>query len=704
MVVPTARLTQDAWSDYLQVLQKLNALHDPAAARRVLQEARTAWPGEDDGTWWKWLAEAMATGGPQVRIVDANPVEICQAVRDGAKAVTRTAAGEWLVLLDARGWRVRVGRSPLAAGHERWLSRRELLDALGQHDEETPCRWLLLDPVELRVEPQTDGDGHGEHALSPFARLKRLLRPEWPDIAVVLVFAGFSGLLTLATPIAVEALVNTVAFGRFLQPLVILALILFTFLSFGAAIRALQTYTVEIIQRRLFARVAVELSRRLPSVRQDALHGAYGPELVNRFFDVLTVQKTCAQFLLDGVAIVMGTVIGMAVLAFYHPWLLGFDVVLLGLIGLTVFVLGRGAVKTAVKESKYKYAMAAWLQDLARCSTTFKLGGEWALARTDQLTMEYLQARRTHFRIVMRQVLFALGIQALASTVLLGLGGWLVMKGQLTLGQLVASELIVAVIVGSFAKLGKHMEAYYDLLAAVDKLGVLFDLPLERQEGMRHLAHDGQASAGTELVRLHVLTSESAQATFRDLDLQVPRGARLGLVGSAANQQALLDLIFGLRRPASGRVELAGSDLRDVRPDILRRHVALAREIECVSGTINENVSLHRPEVAMADVRLALRAVGLYDELMHLPEGLETPLTPSGSPLHRSQLIRLMLARAIAGRPQLLLLDGLLDGLPDGLLPIVWRGMHEFEERSTWIVASERQAVLKHCERVANVG
>ena len=310
------------------------------------------------------------------------------------------------------------------------------------------------------------------------------------------VFALLVGVLALAMPVAVEALVNTVAFGRYLQPVVVLAILLFTFLAFAAAMRALITFIVEILQRRLFVRVVEDLAYRLPRVQQQSFDHVHGPELVNRFFDVVTVQKTIAALLLDGIAIVLQTVIGMAVLAFYHPFLIGFDVVLLLLIAFIIFVLGRGAVRTAVQESKAKYAVGAWLEELARHHTAFKLhaGTQFALDRADQLAVNWLEYRRDHFRIVMRQILFALGLQALAATALLGLGGWLVILGELTLGQLVAAELIVMMIVGSFAKLGKYIESFYDLLASVDKLGYLFDLPTESHDKLFHL-RDGAPAA-----------------------------------------------------------------------------------------------------------------------------------------------------------------------------------------------------------------
>ena len=273
-----------------------------------------------------------------------------------------------------------------------------------------------------------------EGEKKPLQRLLSLLRAESSDVWVIVIFALVSGLLTMTTPLAVEALVNTVAFGRFLQPVIVLSLMLLTFLIFQAALKAIQTVVVEIIQRRLFARVAAELSFRLPRTRVEALDGKYAPELVNRFFDIVIVQKISAQLLLDGITLVLTVAVGMTVLAFYHPYLLAFDIVLILAILLTMFVLGHGAVKTSIKESKTKYAMAAWLEDLARCRTTFRYDGaaEFAMERSDQLIYNYLMARKKHFKVLIRQIIFMLLLQALASTALLAIGGWLVISGQLS--------------------------------------------------------------------------------------------------------------------------------------------------------------------------------------------------------------------------------------------------------------------------------
>ncbi len=357
----------------------------------------------------------------------------------------------------------------------------------------------------------------------------------------------------------------------------------------------------------------------------------------------------------------------MAVLAFYHPFLLGFNLVLLFSIGFVVFGLGQGAVTTAVKESVSKYAVGAWLQELTRSPTAFKLhgGSQFALDRADQLAIDWLSARRAHFRILMRQILFALGLQAVAATALLGLGGWLVIQGELTLGQLVAAELIVMVIVGSFAKIGKHLESFYDLLASVNKLGHLFDLPTEPHDKLFHLRDDSAADVNVRGVT-YAYTTETA---VRNLNLHVEPGETVAVTGPpGSGKSTLVDLLCGVRAPAAGHVELDGIDLRELRPDSLREHLAVARSIEIFQGSIDENVHLNRPHVSALDVRQALEAVGLLDEVLRHPEGLNTVLQVGGTPLSTSQCSRLMVARAIAGRPRLLLVDGTLDALPPTVL------------------------------------
>jgi len=539
--------------------------------------------------------------------------------------------------------------------------------------------------------------GHGHAPPRPFTRLRHLLKPERRDIVAVVVFAVAVAVLSLATPIAVESLVNTVAFGILLWPVVIIAGILMTCLGLAAAIRAVQVYVVECVQRRLFVRVVADYAHRLPRVRLEAFDQRYGPELANRFFDVLNLQKSLAFLLLDGVALVVTAVVGMIVLAFYHPFLLGFDIVLLLLIAFT-FVLGWGGVRTSLHESHAKYDVAAWLQELLRCLRAFKFAGgrQLALEKADHLAGQYVTARREHFRVVWRQTVFALGLQVVVSTALLGLGGYLVINRQLTLGQLVAAELIVALIVASVAKLGKYAETYYDLMSGAEKLGLLTDLPLER-EGGEALTDGGSGIA----VRVNGVDRVAHRTLPTPADWHVAAGERVAVVGPpGSGKTTLFEMLCGLREPGHGIVEMDGIDLRGLSLERMREQVVLVEGSGIFTGTIAENVRVGRTHLSPGDVREVLRVVGLLGAVQNLPRELDTPLTPDGGPLSASQALRLGIARALVGRPRLLILDGVLDALDPRDCPDLLPRLFDRSAPWTLLVASTNPAVVGMCDRI----
>ena len=558
------------------------------------------------------------------------------------------------------------------------------------------------------AETQSENHGHGPEAHEgghapprPFRRLRQLLLPERRDLATVVVFAGAVATLSLAAPIAVESLVNTVAFGVLIWPVAVIAGILFCCLGLAAAIRAMQVYSVECLQRRLFVRVVADYAGRLPRTRLDAFDKQYGPELANRFFDILTLQKSLAFLLLDGVALVVTAVVGMVVLAFYHPFLLGFDILLVAAIAFILFVLGWGGVRTSLRESHAKYDVAAWLQELVRDPRTFKFAGgpQFALAKADRLAGEYIEARKSHFRVVLRQTVFSLGLQVVASTALLGLGGYLVIERQLTLGQLVASELIVALVVVSVSKLGKYAEAYYDLLTASEKLGLVTDLPPEH-DGGESLADSGRGLA----IRVHGVHSVSHRNLPTAADWHADPHERIAFVGpSGSDLTTLFEMLCGLRAADAGSVEIDGVDLRALAAHELRGQCALVERADVFEGTVSENLQYGREEVSPVVVREALRVVGLLGVVYALPLGIETKLIPGGGLLTPGQTLRLAIARAIVGRPRLLILDGVLDRLAPSDSPDLLPGLFDRTAPWTLLVASADPAIIGLCDRIVTL-
>lgn len=704
---PTAEETL-SWA-----LEHLAGCHQTAfvaeRVRAAVIDASISLPGNAADTW----CDRLEAAGPSVGLVVsrvARPVgDLMRMVDPRAHllAWARGAARPGLVaLVERAGGKVRVRSAHEDDGH--WMDARGLSTLLGAVDPRQPVLAVFAEPSApldaLR------GDEAAGAPPSPFARLRALLRMERGDLWVIMAYAAAVGVMGLATPIAVQALVNTVAFGTLLQPVVVLAFVLLGCLLAMAALSALKFYVVEILKQRLFVRVVADLSHRLPRVRMEALDKRYGPELVNRFFSVLTVQKSAAHLLLDGTGLLLQTGTGMLLLAFYHPVLLAFDAVLVAALALVVFGLGRGGVHTAVYESKTKYRVAAWLQELVRVPTTFKAtgGAQWATGRADALAKEYLFARRRHFGIVLRQKIGGLATYAISSTLLLGIGGWLVIDRQLTIGQLVAAELVVGAVVAGFTKLGKLSESYYGLLAGLDKLGLLVDLPVEREGGEVGAAAGLRRGAGGPPARLDLRNVSyrygSGRLALANVDLSVAPGEKLAVKGpSGSGKSTLLELVFGLRSPSGGIILFDGVDQRDLSLTALRQDILLVQGAEIVEGTIGENVRLGRTGATPAEIREALHQVGLLDHVLSLPDGLNTRLSAGGSPLSNGQARRLTLARAIVARPRLLLLSEALDFFDDEererLVDVLIRGGHPW----TILVITSREQVLRACDRVVEL-
>ena len=526
----------------------------------------------------------------------------------------------------------------------------------------------------------------GEHA-TPLRRFAELLRLERREIGMTVLFALVAGVLGLATPLAIEALVNVVSWGISFQAVLVLGLMLLVCLGLAGAFRVLQTYVVEMIQRRQFARLVGDLSFRYSRADQTALANVDRSELNHRFFDIMTIQKATTILLLDGVTLVLTTVIGLVLLAFYHPFLLGFDLVLVIVMLAVTRLMGRGGIRTAVTESKQKYKNAVWLRDVLEMPDVFALGGGGTLAveRASKMTVDYLEARQQQFRVVIRQVALAISVQVIASVVLLALGGYLVIDGQLTLGQLVASELVVTTVVGAFSKAGKSLEKFYDLMAGVDKVGHLLDIPM--RAATRTRATDGP---------LEVRWSDLK--TFAGCDVaagELPAGSVHYLPLEGGNE-SLLDHLSGRFPPPKGHVDVGGYPAVDVasNPD----HTAIMRlgpDRDIFTATLAENLRLGRLEIGGTLMRSVLAKVGLGAKLASLPDNLETQIYRGGHPLSAAEGVRLLIARALLLRPGVLLVDQLFDDLTDEDLDFAQQVLAADDRSWTLLIGTANHRVAK---------
>jgi putative ABC transport system ATP-binding protein len=332
------------------------------------------------------------------------------------------------------------------------------------------------------------------------------------------------------------------------------------------------------------------------------------------------------------------------------------------------------------------------LENVAGNIQTFKFGNGAALAasRTDQLALDYLTAKRQHYRVLLRQVISSVALYAIASTALLAIGGYLVIDGHLTLGQLVAAELIVSSALLALIKFGKHLEGVYDLMAGTDKIGHLLDLPLE-ESAEQNLEFNGPASLTVNKLEFGF---SMQQPLFSNFSLQIQQAEKVAILGgSGSGKTALASLISGMRQAKAGQIQINGQDLDSLRLSSLRRHIAVASRLEIFHDSILENVRLGDADLSLADVEQVLAKVGMTGI------ALDTILSPGGSPLANSQAIQVILARVIAARPSLLIIDGLLDGLDNALRQQLTPALFAADAPWTLLLLTGSTEVAALCQR-----
>ncbi|MBN9400492.1 MAG: ATP-binding cassette domain-containing protein ['Candidatus Kapabacteria' thiocyanatum] len=494
--------------------------------------------------------------------------------------------------------------------------------------------------------------------------LRAILMEERSNILVVIGYSIVSSLLALVVPITAQAVVNAVALGVFNKQLLVLCALVFLGLLASGVVGVLERWVIDLIQRRIFVFTSFAFIQRLPALRLAALREQYAPELVNRFFDVITIQKSVGKILLEGINAILVLTVGLVVLGFYHPFFLLYDAILVAFLPFIVYVLGRGGIGAAMRVSKRKYAVAAWLEEVARAHLAVKLTGarSFVYDTLDTIASTYVEDRRRHFVILARQMFGSMFFKSVATVGVLGLGGILVIDQQMSLGQLVAAEIVIVMMLNAVEKLIGQLDLYYDLVAAVDKVSSVMNKPLEDVGGV--LVPASTTGGSIEMRDVWFTYEGAAQPTLRGASLLVPSGGRISLVGnSGSGKTTLLHMLLGLERPDRGMILVNGVEVRSADLTSLRARFGLVSPIDqLVDGTIEENVVLGRP-ISHTDVQWALRMACLHDDIMALPDGLATELRADGLTISFGMQRRILFARMIVHRPEILLLDEAFDGI-----------------------------------------
>jgi ABC-type bacteriocin/lantibiotic exporter with double-glycine peptidase domain len=534
--------------------------------------------------------------------------------------------------------------------------------------------------------------------LTPFQRFISLLELDKRDIRQVFYYAIFAGLVALSLPLGIQAIINLIQGAQISTSWIVLVIVVTLGVAFQGVLQLMQIRILENIQQKIFTRSSFEFVYRFPKIKLAELVNDYPPELANRFFDTLTVQKGLSKILIDFPAALLQIILGLLLLSFYHPFFIIYGILLILLVFILFKSTAQKGLETSLLESKKKYHVAHWIQEVARSLIGFKLSGRTNLAmkRNDELTAAYLDARESHFKVLMHQFIQMIGFKVLVTVGLLLIGGLLVINQQMNIGQFVAAEIIILLLISSVEKVITGLESFYDVLTSLEKIGQVVDKDLEKQEGEDPLTH--RKGFKVELNDIKY-SSTDGEEILKGVTFAFSSKDRIHLSGvSGSGKTTLLKIISGLISPSSGALYVNDVSAKAIWPNAYRANLGQVLPGQTpFEGTILENIVFDKKDFNEERLNEVLRQMGLMDFIKKQPSGIHTVIHPEGQKIPITISKRILLARAILHEPKLLILKDPLEYFEDEEAKRIIKYLVSPERSWALIVSAGNPVWKKNC-------
>lgn len=495
--------------------------------------------------------------------------------------------------------------------------------------------------------------------ISPSKRFWMLLKPDKLEIRNLYIYAIIIGILNLVLPIGIQSIINLIQGGAVSTSWIILIILVAGAIALSGILQINQLRITENLQQKIFTRAAFEFTYRIPKIRLEQLFKQYAPELMNRFFDVISIQKGITKILIDFSSASIQVFFGLILLSLYHPFFIVFSLLLILLILSIFWITMKRGLKTSLEESKYKYAIAHWLEEIARSNATFKLAGDpkFSMDRTNRQLLDYVKARENHFSILRIQYSMMVLFKVLVAVGLLLIGGLLVIEQQMNIGQFVAAEIVILLIVNSVEKVILSFETIYDVLTSLEKIGQVTDLELEKDGGI--YLDESFDGVKLDINNITYQYQHEQKLALNNISLSIKAKERILITGkNDSGKSTLLYLVSGLLSPKNGSISIEDIPITNFNFSQLRSRIGgYLRDETLFEGSLLENITLGREKATLEQVKWAIEAVGLKNLINQLPDGYDTRIVPMGKQFSKSTAAKILLARAIVDKPRLLLLE-----------------------------------------------
>lgn len=542
---------------------------------------------------------------------------------------------------------------------------------------------------------------------TPFERFWLLLKPDKKEIYQIYTYAIFKGIIALSLPLGIQSIINLIQGGQVSTSWIVLVMIVVAGIAIGGYMQLVQMRITETIQQKIFTRAAFDFTYRIPKIKFEEISRYYAPELMNRFFDVLTLQKSLAKIFIELPTAILQITFGLILLSLYHPFFILFSVLLVSLVILIIRLTINKGLRTSLEESKFKYKVVSWLEELARAKDSFKLAGKTNLAeiKTDERVEGYIDARENHFNIIRLQYILLLTFKIVVALGLLIVGGILVLNQKLNIGQFVAAEIIIILVIDSSEKIVLALENLFDILTSLEKIGEVADLELDKQSNSDSLNEDINSPIEVEISNVIFTYPNRPKPIINNLNFTFKSNKNYCIIGNnESGKSTLLHLISGLYQPHSGNICVNGFPVNNYNLCQLYRVLGNGLVEESIfDGTFYENITLGREYLTLNDIKWAIKHSQLEDYIKTLPLGLDTPIGNSYTKVSRSITQRIIIARSIVNRPKLLLFEVQFNLIEEETRNKIIDFITDKQNNWTLICVSNNDYLKKNCDEVVTL-
>ena len=537
--------------------------------------------------------------------------------------------------------------------------------------------------------------------MTPLKRFYNLLELDKKDVYQIFFYAIFAGLISLSLPLGIQAIINFIQSGRVSASWIVLIILVVFGVALVGILSLMQLRITENLQQKIFVRSSFEFAARLPKIKSEQLYNTYPPELANRFFDTMTIQKGTSKLLIDFSAALLQIAFGILLLSLYHPYFILFGILLFILLYFIFKFSYQSGLETSLKESKFKYKVASWLQEVARNNFSFKndLNYDFALEKNNQIVSDYLNYREKHFGVIKRQFSQLIIFKIIITASLLSIGGFLVLSQQMNIGQFVAAEIIILLVINSVEKIIIGLETFYDVLTSIEKIGQVTDLELEEDTITKNDTCYTNIVLETENIKFKF--PDSKKEVLNTISLKIEQGEKIVLEGeNGSGKTTLIRLLSGLLQPTSGSFYINDDTFRKINLKQYRSQIGSIINSETpFEGTILENITFKDASIPFEDIKWAIDGVQLSSFIKSLPKGLDSRIFPEGKQLSSSNAQKILLARSIIHRPKILFYEDPTDSMDEKVANEIIDFITSDANKWTIVVSSKNPYWKTKCSR-----